>query len=366
MSNGAGSGAPNPRRRRFHRHSAGPPPRDQRSWVHPSELPNFDKIPVYDGRARPRRKAAIAVAMGLVVVGLAATILAHRGTTPTVTGRQDQIATSLVDLPSYARAAARSSIELVVAVDGHVTAAAAMVIAPGDLAVTTDPIPPNASIMGSSSSDSRFPVTYLSYNSDLGITIVRLSRVQPITPTASLPAGEAVLAIAPYFSPASVSPRIAYATTTLSDPVVVESNDVVSILATPSDSNLDGLVDALAVDPAGDVVAVLSGNDMWYSARYITRVAQVTTVNGGCHASIGVAYTTASDGGVQIVRVLQGPSRGVLEPGDILTSVDGTSLDSMYALQAYLYASPAPSALRFELLRSGRLTTAVVVTGCEP
>jgi hypothetical protein len=366
VTDGVGDNAPAPGRGWFRRRGEGIPAREERQWVHPSELPNFEGIRAYDPTQTFRPRTALVALMGLILVGLAVTMLVLRTSTPPVTGRQNQFATSITQLPAYAQRAARTTVELVVAADGHVTTVGAMVIAPGDLAVTTDPIPPNASIMGSSSNNARFPVQYVSYNDVLGFSIVQLAVWEPVTPTAQLPDSSTVLAISPFFTTNSVQPEIAYASTTLSDPILKESDGVVSYLATPSDANLDGLVDALAVDQSGRVVAVLSGHGEWFSAAYVTKVAQVITENGGCHASMGVEYTTASGGGVLIVKVLAGPAQDHLRRGDVLTAVDTQPLGSSYVLQAYLYASPAPQALTFTLLRGGKLMTSVVDTGCQP
>jgi hypothetical protein len=363
----AAPGEPAPRRapRRWRRRNS-VPARAERAWIHPSELPNFDAIPAYDPAHRDRPHSVLVLTMGAVVLALGALTLSLRSTSSPATSSLRNIAPSAADLPSYSRTAARSTIELVITEHGHLSAAAAMVIAPGNLAVTTDPIPSGASVTGSSQLSERFGVTRVSHDSALGFTVVRLAQRLPVTPTGVLPDSSTVLAISPVFTPRAAWPAFAWAITTLGDPVIEQRDGIVSYLATPSAPNLDGFVDALAVNDEGDVVAVLSATGQWYSARYVTRVAQVVTENGGCHGRLGITGDTAQGGGVQVQEVLAGPSRGVLRSGDVLTNLGGVRLDSMDTLLEYLYASPAHHRVRIRLLRGGRPRSAVVTLGCQP
>jgi hypothetical protein len=344
------------------------PPLGERNWVHPSELPNFDKIPVFDAAAapRPRRTLAILVA-SVAVIAMASIALALKSSSPPQTSAlRDHIAHSIHDLPSYAQAAATSAIELLITdVSGHVSSAAAMVIEPGNLALTTEPIPENSSIVGSSASSHHIQVSLVTHDKALGFTVVRLGTPQPIAPTGVLPASATVLAIAPYFSPNSTSPEIAYATTVLGDPVLVE-NGIVSYLLTQSEPNLGGFADTLAVDGRGNVVAVLSEHGQWYSAQYITKVADVITANGGCHGRLGITGQSAQGGGVVVVKVDKGPSWGHLNRGDILESANGVPLDSLDTLLSYLYASPSKEGVLFSVMRNSHPIDVGVVLGCQP
>lgn len=337
--------------------------------MHPSELPVFDRIPSYDPTSVVRRRPPLTIltvgtAVALIAVG--SLILELRSSTPPPTSSFRNIADTLAQIPSYAQRAAQSAIELVITDNGHLSIGAAMVIAPGTLAVTTTRIPAGASITGSSQSDARFSVTVVNHDDALGFSILRLGRVQPITPTGVLPASSAVLAIAPYFSSSATTPEIAWAQTTLGDPDVEVDAGVVSYLATPSAANLDGYADALAVMPSGQVVAVLTASGEWYSAQYVTLVAHVMSEDRGCHGSLGITYTTAQGGGVDVVRVQSGPSSGVLRAGDILTSINGASLGSLDSLLQYLYASPAGAKVHVDLIRDGRTFSAALTLGCQP
>jgi hypothetical protein len=344
------------------------PPLGERSWVHPSELPSFEKVPVYDAAAAPRPRRTLAVLVAAVaVVAMGSIALALKSSSPPQTSAlRDHIAQSIQDLPTYAQAAAASAIELIITDDsGHVSSAAAMVIEPGNLALTTVPIPKDSAIVGSSESRHHFPVSLVTHDNELGFSVVRLGATQPVAPTGVLPASATVLAIAPYFSQNSTSPEIAYATTVLGDPVIVQ-NGVVSYLLTQSEPNLGGFADTLAIDGQGTVVAVLSEHGQWYSAQYITKVADVVTANGGCHGRLGIVGQSAQGGGVVVVKVDRGPSWGQLHRGDILESANGVSLDSLDTLLSYLYASPSKEGVLFDVMRNTHPIDVGVVLGCQP
>ena len=343
------------------------PSREGRNWIHPSELPTFDAIPTYDMATRRRQLSPLVLASAVVIFTLGSVTLALKGSSPPASGSlKDHEASSLHQLPSYIQNAARSIVELVVTVDGHVSATAAMVISPGNLAVTTTPIPSGASIIGSSEVSNRFRVTLIGHDQALGFTILRLAKVQPITPTALLPASASVAALSSYFSPNASTPAFVWTMTTLGDPVRESTNGVVSYLATQSAPNLQGIIDAVAVDNNGMVVAVLSGHNQWYSAQYLTKVAQSVAQNGGCHALLGIAYESAQGGGVVVTKVMHGPSWGRLHHGDILLRINGDSLDSMDSLLAYLYASRAHHHTSLMVIRDGRTLLVDVVLGCRP
>lgn len=348
---------------------AGPPPRETRDWIHPSELPNFDRIPAYDATSPPRRRrpaAIVAVCLALVIAALGSLTLFNYVRSPSPTTGLVNFAKSVRELPNYAQRAAESAIEVVWTYNGHLTTAPALVIAPGNLAITTVPIPAGASLTGSSQLSANFSVQVVSHDDALGFSILRLGRTQPVTPTNTLPASQAVLAIAPYFSPGSANPEIAWALTVLGDPLIEEARGVVSYLATQSNPQLKDFSGAVAVEQNGDVVAVLSATGQWFSAQYVTRVAQVENSDDGCHGRLGVTANSAQGGGVVVVSVLHGPSWGRLRAGDILTTINGVTLQSIDSLRQFLYATPADHWAKLGLLRGSRSMSVNVRLGCQP
>ena len=367
VENGPSDSAP--RRRSWRRGGSNPalPAREGRTWIHPSELPNFDDVPTYEGGEARRHLTPLVLASAAAILALGSVTLALRTTTPPTTqSLPSNIAHRVSDLPLFVQRAARSAVELVITDNGHISATAAMVIAPGNLAVTTTPISPDASIIGSSQLDQRFVVTRVTRDRALGFTVVHLGRFQPVTPTAILPSAATVTAISPYFTPTASTPEIAWATTTLGDPVRESADGVVSYLATTPAPNLHGFLDSLAVDDGGQVVAVLSRHNQWYSAQYLTKVAQALAQNGGCHVRLGIAGGNSPDGGVLISAVDRGSSWQLLRTGDVLQMINGSRLDSMDSLLAYLYAATSNHMATIQLARRGQMLTVDVLLRCRP
>ncbi len=359
--------APKSRWKFWSRRPSGPPAAEGRSWIHPSELPNFDRIPTYDTSRPRRRHPRLTLALGVCALAAGAVaLILHSSAPPTTAALGTNVATSISQIPSYAQNAARSTIEIVADDEGHITTTSALVIAPGNLAITTDPLAPASSMTGSSQSDLRFPVTLVTTDRALGFSIVRLGSTLPAAPTNVLPASAAVLALSPVFGEHRRSPAIEWADTTLGDPVEEVVNGVVSYQATPSANNLHGFADTIAVDNEGDVVAVLSANNEWYSAQYITDVAQAVTANGGCHGQLGILGTNAQGGGVLVSSVTAQARAAGLHPGDIVTTYNGAYVDSLDTLLSILYAARDHASVTIGLLRHGvSLSTHTFLT-CQP
>ncbi len=343
------------------------PARTERSWVHPSELPNFDSIPTYDTTTVRRQRGLLVIASAVVILTLASISLALRTTSSPATAALPSHVTALAGVPNYAQDAARASLQLVYSDYGHVSATAAMVIEPGNLAVTTEPIPASASITGSSPYHARFAVSFVSHDAALGFTLVRLAVTLPIATTDILPDSSTVLALAPVFSENAVHPNFAWTTTTLGDPIIESRDGIVSYRATPSAPDLYGWADTLAINDAGSVVALLSAHNQWFSAQYIANVAKVIAENGGCHGALDITGTTYQGGGVMVNAVKRGgPAWGHLQAGDQLTSIGGVRLDSMDTLLNYLYAEAPRSIVLVTLWRHGHFSATAVTLACQP
>lgn len=299
------------------------------------------------------------VALLIGGAGLAST----RGTPPVNGAMPAHVAPVLTALPVYARAAAGHTVDITITLPGHVTSVAAMVL-PHDLAVTTTPISRKALLSASLPGHLNFPVTWIGRDKTMGFTILQLGiKVAPLR-LAPLPASTSVVAVSPVMTGSTTPPHFAWANTTLADPTLM-ANGVVSYLATPSYRNLNGPVDAVAVNQSGQVVAVLSTDHLWYSAQFVARVAYIVATGNGCHASLGVRGTSEQGGGVLINWVAKkSAARGWLHAGDVLISLNGRSIDSLEALRTELYLTPAWSKSRLTFVRHATTHHAEVILTC--
>jgi PDZ domain len=344
------------------RHQKSPPPPDARAWVHPSELPSFDALspaPPEPARTKAARVIGTILLVTLLIggAGLAST------TNPVVPDRAPTVGT-LSALPTYARVDARRTVDLTITTPGHVVSNVAAMALPNNLAVTTTPIAPNALVTATVPGHANFPVKWIGRDKTMGFTIVRLGVDVPALSFAPLPAATSVVAISPVLTGSSPPLRFAWADTTLGDPVL-HANGVVSYLATESDRNISGFVDAIAVNPRGEVVAVLSTGHLWYSAEFVAKVAEILYTGFGCHGSLNVRGKSAQGGGAQITWVRKnGASHGRLEDGDVVTSVDGHNIDTWDTLLTVLYLTPSQSQVPVTFIRHASTHRTVITLAC--
>ena len=330
--------------------------------MHPSELPSFDALAT---RHRVRSRLALLIASVVLlalVAGAAGLASIDRSPAPSQP-MTSHVATSVNDLPAYARGAARRTVDLTITTPGHVSHVAAMVLS-NNLAVTTTPIPHSALLTGTLPGYVNFPVTWIARDRALNFTIVKLGHDVASLHFAPMPASTSVLALSPVVGNSTDSPRFAWASTTLGDPLL-RANNLVSYLATNPDANLNGFVDAIALNLDGRVVAVLSTGRLWYSALFVARVAEIEALGHGCHGGLGIASVNAQGGGASVTALwARGTAKGVLKVGDIVTRFNGHAIDTAQTLTTWLYLTRAFTKATVTYLRHTTIHHAVVTLAC--
>ena len=348
----------------FARGGAAPPPPDARTWLHPSELPDFGQLPNHPAvpvGARGARLAGVVLVIGVAIA--AAALATSTDSTPTPEPMTSNVTYSVTDLPADVQTAAARTVDLTITTPGHVATVAAMVL-PHDLAVTPAAIPQMALLTGWVPGHPTFPVTWVGRDTAMGFTIVRLGRPVRALVLGALPANAAVVALSPMITGPTTRPRFTWSNTSLGDPTL-RANGVISYLATASDQNLNGVPGAVAVDHVGHVVAVLATDDLWFSAQFVARVATIVATGHGCHASLNVAGRSAQGGGALITNVpLTSQSRSHLQRGDIVTVVNHHDIDSWSTLLTVLYLTPAGTNAHVTVLRGTRTYHEVVPLAC--
>jgi hypothetical protein len=302
------------------------------------------------------------MALLLIVGGIV--LLVNRGTTAPGSDQPAHLALTLDDLPASTREAAAHIVVLTVATPGRIVDVAALVL-PHNLAVTTLAIPVDAGITGTSATRTQFPVTLEGRDDVMGFSIVHLGVAIAPSKLGAMPASAAVTAVAPIVKGPANKPEYDWTMTTLGDP----SNDVhgvVRYLATKSNSRLNKFVDAIAVDPSGHVVAVLSSTHFWYPAHFVAQVANVVATGHGCHAMLGVVGKSEQGGGVLITKVLRfsPAAHAGLKVGEVLTGWDGTQLDTWNQLVSTLYLTPAYTKASITFAMNTTVHRTNVTLGC--
>jgi len=316
--------------------------------------------PVWQLRSRGARIVAAMMAVALIAgsVGLALT----HNSSAAGTNLPAHVASSLDQLPGAVQVAAAHTVELTITTPTHVQVVTAMAL-PHGLAVTTTPIPANATITGSTTSHAHFNVRWVGRDEVMGFSIVHLDVSISALTFAPLPSSTSVVAVSPV-PQGSGTPHYDWADTTLGDPRV-DSTGVISYLATKTDSDINGFIDAVAVNQAGKVVAVLSTNHLWYSAQFVAHIADIVASGRGCHSSLGIIGTNAQGGGVLVSRVIpKSPAQWLLRHGDVVTTLNGKSIETNNDLLTTLYLTPAFTVVHVSFVRNATVHHTVMTLGC--
>ena len=97
-------------------------------------------------------------------------------------------------------------------------------------------------------------------------------------------------------------------------------------------------------------------------------VAQLKATGKASHAYLGVSTADASGAGAQVAQVTAGgpAANGGLEPGDVITSLGGKSVDDSSALTALVDAHKAGDSVQVEVTRNGSKKSLTVKLGERP
>ena len=277
---------------------------------------------------------------------------------------QEHVAFSLDAIPHVGQDAAISSIQLTSDSGGRLVSGAGIIVGNGDVAVTTLRMGAHDSITGSTLMQPRVKAQWMGFDRHLGLTYLHLSSTLDTTPIADHQAVESVLVISPFFAASSPTPRFAYATTVLSDPRRTTNDGIVSYLTSTVPDQLRGLTGSLAVDSAGNVVAMLASNGQWITAEYISRVASAWLAAPNCHGRLGISGVPAEGGGVVVTDVARGASFGKLQRGDVITALNEKRVDGVDAIVTELYATAGRTSMVVQFLREQRPSFVVVRLAC--
>jgi len=342
------------------------PPLEGRAYIHPSELPgDFEQIlsSVPAPQTRRTNFVLLSVATALLLVGSLTLYSTESPETPTH-ALQEHVAFSLEAIPHVGQNAATASIQLTSENGGRLVSGGGIIVGNGDVAVTTMRMSAHASITGSTFKQPRVKVQWMGFDRHLGLTYLHLSSTLDTTPIADHHVVESVLVIAPFFETSAKTPRFAYATTVLSDPRRTTNDGIVSYLTSTSPEGLQGPTGSLAIDDAGDVVAMLGDHGQWLTAEYISRVSLAWLAAPNCHGRLGISGVSAEGGGVVITDVARGPSFRKLQRGDVITALNEKSVDSMDGIVTELYATAGHTSMVIQFLRGQRPSFVVVQLGC--
>lgn len=376
------------RRLRYHfemrgakRGTALPAP-SERTWVHPSELPgSFDSAVMPSPRRGGTRRFQASVAVGAsALLAVGGMLLAAPGGTPAGATVGPHVATSVASLPGPVRAAADATIALVINEGAHIGTATAMIVPPGDLAVTTTPIPQGASVMGlrpGLPGRDMVGLTIVGTDPLLGVTVLRLPTTLPVTPIAALkPAvstgGAPTTLTALAAVRGSATPlEFQYAAAYLGDnprPTKVGA----SLIGVTHGISLIGLVaGSLVLDGSGRAVAAsvptLSASS-FLPASFLQLLAQrIVLGDTAGHGWLQLTGIPSASGAARVGTVTpHGASWSILRHGDELVAVNSVPVRTMADIGTLLYTSSPGQPIALTIERNGTTKTVVVHLAASP
>jgi putative serine protease PepD len=372
------------RRLRYHfetrgarRHGTSIPPAD-RPWIHPSELPG-----TFEFASVPPPRPVVARSFQVVVAAMASALLAGGGlllavsaTAPAGASVGPHVAATIASLPSSDRGAARSMLSIVIYEDQHVGTATAMVLPPGDLAVTTTPIPAGATVEGLGQNNRWMSLTIVGAIRQLGVTVLRLPVSMPVTPLAPLapsvatggtPTSLTALAVIPG---ATSRVQFEYASAYLSaaeTPVVVGR----SLIVTAQGESLAGVISGtVVVNGAGQAVAAslpTLGENSFVPASFLELLAQrIALGDASDHGWLQLVGADTPSGAALVVSVVEHGDAASVRPGDLIVAIDSVPVNSMADIDSFLYTSSPGERVSLTLQRAGRLTGVDVRLAASP
>jgi putative serine protease PepD len=360
------------------RHGA-PPPAGERTWVHPSELPgSFDTVTLPSPRPTVARSLKVVVASGAAaLLAAGGGLLAVSATSPAGATVGPHIAMSISSLPSRDQDAASAMLALVIYEDQHVGTATAMVLPPGDLAVTTTPIPIGATVEGWSPAHTWMSLTILGVDSKLGVTVLALPRMLTVTPTAPLepatatggtPTSLTALAAIPGATSAvefEYAPAYLSATET---PVSVGNAEI----ATTRGESLAGVISGTVIlDGSGHAVAAslpTLGPSTFVTANFLELLSQRIVLGDAVgHGWLQLVGADTPSGDALVVSVTpHGASWGRVRSGDLIVAVDSQRVNSMADIGTFLYTSSPGEYATLTVLRAGRTINVTIRLAASP
>lgn len=373
------------RRLRYHlelraRRTTGPPPTAERTWIHPSELPGS-----FEAAAMPPRRSAgsrrfvtvVAAAAALLFVTGGALLIPSTGSEPAGASTGPHVATSIEALPAADRASAGAMLALAIYEGDHLGTATAMVIPPGDLAVTTTPVPRGASVMGRVLGEPAMPLQIVGTDPQLGITVLRLSTSADVTPIGPLgPAistGGAPTALTALASVrgASTATELDYAAAYLS---ATPSAATVgrSVISVTHGRSLAGVIaGTLVLNARGQAVAAQVpklGATTFVPATFLRLLAQrIVLGSPSGHGWLQVYGPPTATSAARVAGVTYGGAAwGRLRPGDTIVAMDAQRVRSMADVGSILYTSAPGEPLAVTVLRGGHRISVSVVLAAQP
>ncbi len=360
--------------------SGSAPPPSERTWVHPSELPgSFDQAAMPPARVAGSRRFKALVATSASVLLLTGGVLLAQPTDSQLAGASTgpHVATTFAALPPSDRHAAQSMLALVIYEGQHLGTATAMVLPPGDLAVTTTPVPKGASVMGGVLGQRSVALKVVGTDAQLGVTLLQLPTTVEVTPIAPLGpavstggAPTALTALAAVRGTTTAT-EFAYAAAYLTSPPAAATVGR-SVIAVTHGKSLAGVIaGTLVLDGSGRAVAAqvpALGSTSFVSATFLRLLAErIVLGNASDHGWLQLVGAATTTGAARVVGVTyRGATWGKVLAGDTIVAINSVRVRTMADVGSILYTSSPGQLVDLTVLRDGHTKVVDVVLAASP
>ena len=331
-----------------------------RSWIHPSELPNFQatgQVPAAIPKKTSHRSRSFVAAAAAVVLVTGGIVLTTR--TATQSNDTTHWASTVADAPAYLQPTAASMVSVRISGPGVTSKAVSGLIVNAGTMVAITVLLPAGSVVTIITSDHQ-AVTAVAVREDprTGLTLLapRSALPAPVAEPAAMgtSSGATVLSV----TDASGKSKFTWsaAKVSSSDMPVVVKNVALGTLRVKGTSATPG---SSLVAKDGSLVGIATpslGANAYLPASTISGLASsMAATPAATHGCLKVqAMTSQNDQGAEVTVVdPTGPAQGLLQVGDLITDVGGTRVRTVSDLVDALYALPASSNVTLVVQRDG-------------
>lgn len=347
--------------------------------MHPSELPSsFEHAAMPPVRAAGSRRFKAAVASSASVLLVTGGLLLAQSTgSPAGASIGPHIATTFSALPASDRDAAHSMLALVIYEGQHLGTATAMVLPPGDLAVTTTPVPSGATVMGGTLGGPSVALKVIGTDSQLGVTVLRLPTTFPVTdigplaPAVSTSGAPTSLTALASVRGTTTPNEFAYAAAYLeASPAAATVGQ--SVISVTHGRSLAGVIaGTLILNGDGRAVAAqvpALGPTSFVSASFLRLLAErIVLGNSSDHGWLQLYFSSSRNGAARVVGVTDhGAAWGKVRPGDRIVAINSVRVRTMADIGSILYTSSPGQPMDLTIHRDGRTITADLVLATSP
>jgi len=287
------------------------------------------------------------------------------------------VATSIAALPAADHGVAGSMLALAIYEGQHLGTATAMVLPPGDLAVTTTPIPRAATVMGRVLGHHSMVLKIVGTDRLLGVTVFRLpttvsvTLTAPLAPAVSTGGAPTTLTALASVRGTTTAAQFDYAAAYLN---AMPSAATVgrSVIAVTHGRSLAGVIaGTLVIDGSGRAVAAqvpALGSTSFVSATFLQLLAErIVLGNAAHHGWLQLTGAPTSSGAARVVAVTyRGVSWRRLLAGDTILAIDSVPVRTMADVGSILFTSSPGTPVDLTVLRDGRRVVVDVVLAASP